>query len=904
MVEGANTEYAGYSSSSATASCSSDDSDSDSDTDSGLYKKKKKSRRKDEIDKLNASVSQLATALADLKTHMTKQEKKGITCYNCKKVGHGAGACTSPCKYCSGSHKHFECSKHPKNINATKPTTNTAMLIQSSQETSIEYSKDHKDSCMDMYAIRGREDDDEDPGPLRRKQRADDDAEEITRPANNTMHANQSHDTPENDNAHLSDLPLSAKELINRLVYQVSLAQLADIAPSFCTQSKAALTKPHRKTRGTSSSMLQVETVEQDIVLKSPTGDCAPRAVGMVNGRSVNMILDGGCVPCIISTRLAHSLDLEIGHDYTSLIFGDGSGKRAARVKSIVSISVGPSKTIDVPTLCLDVPSYDFVVGREAFASLNIGTDWGRHFWYTMSSQGFMPLSVQYTPIPSSDLVLSHDLDENECSKSDDDGLSDATFMLCLEDNEEDSCYSHMLIDKEESSPFDTMISKIQARSDLGLDNKNSLISVLLKHKGAFGDSYADVTQTDLVTFHVDTGDAKPIYKRPYPHMSHSELACLKEELQTMVANGILIPAMHARFNSRNGGWSFPCRYVAKKDGSRRLVTQFQDLNKVTVRDPWPLPSIQDLLEQFTGASLFSTMDLLKGFHQIAMDPDSVTKLTITTPFGCYSYRVMPFGVINGPSCFSRAIHLALEPFLNRCAAAYIDDVTVYSSALYQHIRDLDDILARFEEVKMKCSSKKCDFIRKRIEFLGFIVMPSGVTPLPSRLQQIQDFPRPSNATAVRAFLGLANFYRRHVQAFADLSSPLTSLTSKRARFVWDDGQEKAFQIMKDALSKSTLLIFPDPNKQYHVFTDASDIGIGVVLSQEDEEGMERPVCFLSRKLKPAEVRYPVVERELLAVIYALQKLRRYLLDKTFILFTDNTAVRYLFAKADPNMRL
>lgn len=219
---------------------------------------------------------------------------------------------------------------------------------------------------------------------------------------------------------------------------------------------------------------------------------------------------------------------------------------------------------------------------------------------------------------------------------------------------------------------------------------------------------------------------------------------------------------------------------------------------------------------------------------------------------------------------------------------------------MQDHLTDLDAVLSRLKEVKMKCSIKKCDFIKTRIEFLGFIVTPSGVTPLPSRIQQIRDFPRPCNATGVRAFLGLANFYRRHVQAFADLVSPLTLLTSKKARFIWGDEQENAFQALKHVLSQSTLLVFPDPNKQYHVYTDASDIGIGVVLAQEDEDGMERPVCFLSRKLKPNEVRIPVVERELLAVMYALQKLRRYLLDKSFILFTGNTAVRYLFAKADP----
>lgn len=478
----------------------------------------------------------------------------------------------------------------------------------------------------------------------------------------------------EKPRVHLTSEPLTAKELVNRPVYQVSLAQLADIAPSLRTHAKAALTKPHRTRDQNQTTMLQVE--KQDAAIQLPQGESVPRAIGCVNENMVNMILDGGCVPCIISKRLADALELELGPGSTSLIFGDGRGKQSLHVKSPVTISVGPSKSVDVRTLCLDVESYDFVVGREAFAQLAIGTDWGHHFWYVLSPQGNMPLNVQYTPIPRGELVMRprKAFKDDEVLENDDE--PDVGLLLCLESSEDtaERCNdtveptSYLMINNDQQDDFGAMLNGVQSRQDLQIEEKNALLSVLMKHKGCFGSSYADVTQTDLVTFHVDTGDARPIYRRPYPHMSHSELARLKEELEAMVSNGILIPAMHARFNSRNGGWGFPCRYVAKKDGGRRLVTQFQDLNKVAIRDPWPLPNIQDLLEQLSGSSVFSTMDLLKGFHQILVDPDSIPKLTIATPFGCYSYRVMPFGVINGPSYFSRAIHLALEPFLHRCA--------------------------------------------------------------------------------------------------------------------------------------------------------------------------------------------------------------------------------------------
>lgn len=178
-------------------------------------------------------------------------------------------------------------------------------------------------------------------------------------------------------------------------------------------------------------------------------------------------------------------------------------------------------------------------------------------------------------------------------------------------------------------------------------------MNLVSKNKDVFGSSYSHLSQTNLVTLHIDTGDARPVYRRPNPHLSHAELKYLKEELTTMVDNGVLIPATHDKTNAWHRGWSFPCRYVQKKNGERRLVTQFQDLNKVTVRDPRPPDNITDLIEKLGGARAYSTLDLLKGFHQIAVEKESIPKLTIATPFGSYSYRVMPFGIQNGPSTFT-----------------------------------------------------------------------------------------------------------------------------------------------------------------------------------------------------------------------------------------------------------
>src|SRR6478735_688804 len=173
------------------------------------------------------------------------------------------------------------------------------------------------------------------------------------------------------------------------------------------------------------------------------------------------------------------------------------------------------------------------------------------------------------------------------------------------------------------------------------------------------------------------------------------------------------------------------------------------DLNAVTVRDTWPLPNLVDVLEELGNSTVFSCLDCLKGFHQIAVDPESIPKLTITTPWGCYSYRVLPFGVINGPSCFSRAIHLAMQPFLNDFAVAYLDDVTLHSSSIDEQVYHVEKVLARFKEVDMRLNSNKCNFISGSIELLGFGVSSTGIKPLASKVDKILSFPRPNNQTRI-----------------------------------------------------------------------------------------------------------------------------------------------------------
>lgn len=339
-----------------------------------------------------------------------------------------------------------------------------------------------------------------------------------------------------------------------------------------------------------------------------------------------------------------------------------------------------------------------------------------------------------------------------------------------------------------------------------------------------------------------------------------------------MVNAGIIIPSTHVPVNSSQGGWSFPCRYVTKKTGDKRLVTNFKDLNAVTVRDPWPLPNLIDVIESLAGAKWFAVLDLLEAFQKIAVEHESIPKLTITTPWGNFSYRCVPFGVLNSPSCFSRYIFLAIQPFMDKFATSYLDDVTLYSNNKIDHLQHIEMFFKRMEEVNLKLHANKCDFFENKITLLGFVVSENGVSPSPSKIAKILQFPRPINETGIRAFVNLCGFYRRHIPGLSDIASPMNELLKKRNPSIWNEDCEKNFIALKEALGKAATLIIPDANTKYHLYTDASEVGIGACLATINEDGEERPVIFISRKLQPAETRYPVAEKEGIISCYLLPK--------------------------------
>lgn len=884
---------------------------------------------------------------------------KRTTCWNCMSKEHYTRECTNPCKYCeSTGHIHYQCSMHKKNNYNNNQTNKSkhdeAMLIEElylsekRKQMDSETINDHQTKRNVRVTRSGKE------VPTSRLRRNTPKVASLVSKVSevDTVMVDPLPNVTTNPNKNILPITTSVKghsklnapkhpflplnngdasqpkgnnvkidqivdRILNEPVHQVSLNDLASLSPVARSKLKSLMTKPqvNKSSRITEDQGNKVTTVLLSEESTVPKGKSAPRSHAEINGVQREVILDGGCTSFIISLKFAKELGIQEAEPCdTAVMFGDGKLYHPIGLIRDIRIKLGNTdKVVSVNALCYDVgDQYEFIIGREGLHALGVGTDWSTHYWYVRSEEGIIPLDIHYT---KGRMREDSDSEQDEYH-SDNQHNNDTDYYIDQDDEEEG--YLVMEVSDDHNNFFEEkriaehtkddrlggLVAKIHEIPDLNEEEKLRLINLVFEYQDCFGTGYEHLGRTNLVKFHVDTGDARPIYRRPYSFLSFSEKEELKKDLEKMVNAGVLIPSTHVPSNSKNAGWSFPCRYVPKKTGDKRLITNFRELNKVTVRDPWPLPNVVDVIESLAKSKWYSVVDLLKAFQQIAVEEESIPKLTIATPWGNYSYTCVPFGVLNGPSCFSRCVYLAIQPFINSFATNYLDDVVMYGNDKETHFENIEKFLRRMREVNLKVNANKCDFFQKKIELLGFEVSENGVAPLKSKVEKIVNFPRPVNDTGIRAFVNLCGFYRRHIPGFADLSAPMNELLKKRNAFIWSNECEESFNKLKEATVKAFTLVIPDGNTKYNLYTDASEVGIGACLSAIMEDGSERPVVFISRKLLPAETRYPTVEKELLAVIYALRKLRKYLLDREFTLYCDNSAVCYLFNKNEPSQRL
>ena len=380
---------------------------------------------------------------------------------------------------------------------------------------------------------------------------------------------------------------------------------------------------------------------------------------------------------------------------------------------------------------------------------------------------------------------------------------------------------------------------------------------------------------------------------RPTFRLSASELAELKSQLEGLVKAGFVQPS--------KSPYGAPVLFVKKKDGTQRMCVDYRALNNITIKNSYPLPRVDELFDRLEGARYFSKIDLRSGYHQIRIDPDDVPKTAFRTRYGHFEFLVLPFGLTNAPGTFMHLMHQVFREFLDDFVLVFLDDILIYSKTLEDHEAHVRRVLEVLRKEKLYAKESKCELFKTEVEFLGHHVGRDGVRMMEDKVKAVAEWPVPTKVGHVRAFLGTAGYYRKFIKDFSSIAAPLHDLTKDSVKFHWTSACQAAFVRLKSALQDGPVLALPDPSRPFVVHTDASGFAVGAVLMQDQGKGFQ-PIAFLSKKMLPAETRYPVHEQELLAIIHSLGTWRHYLAGSKFkvIIKTDHKSLQHF--KTQPQL--
>lgn len=390
----------------------------------------------------------------------------------------------------------------------------------------------------------------------------------------------------------------------------------------------------------------------------------------------------------------------------------------------------------------------------------------------------------------------------------------------------------------------------------------------------------------DVLSHNIKLCDSRPIKQVPrrIPLHLQSEVNKILEEMK---AQNVIEESCSP--------WISPAVMVKKKDGSIRFCVDYRKLNAVTIKDSYPLPRIDNILDNLAGNSWFCTLDLKSGYWQVRLDPKDREKTAFSVGNGLWQFRVMPFGLCNAPATFERLMEKVLKGIISKSCFVYLDDVVVYGKSYEETMKNLKEVFLRLQNANLKVNPKKCVFFKREVKYLGHLISAEGVATDPEKISSVKLWPIPKTRKQVRSFLGFCSYYRKFVRGFSTLAKPLYKLTEDNFKFVWSSECQEAFLKLKDVLISPPILSFPSGEGQFILDTDASNHGIGAVLSQLQGKE-EKVIAYFSRVFSKTERNYCITRRELLAVVDAVKSFHHYLYGRKFQVRTDHISLRWLMS--------
>jgi hypothetical protein len=575
------------------------------------------------------------------------------------------------------------------------------------------------------------------------------------------------------------------------------------------------------------------------------------KVLGSVAQHSVHVLVDGGSTLNFIQTQVARTLGLTHSPSPSlKVIVGNGNELISNQVCKEVRIEIqGHVFIVDLYTINLSGP--DVVFGTPWLKTL--GPVLMDYQSLTMKfTHGRQPVELKGETGPMLTSITFHQLKKMVQQEP-----TAQIYSLSIEGPKQ----------KDSSSPVATTLQKPRFRNLL-----SRYASLFEEPKHLPPPRFTD-HQIPL------NPNAAPVNVRPYRYL-HSQKLEIESQVQKLIENGWI--------QLSNSPFSSPVLLLKKKDGTWRMCVDYRALNEITVKDRFPLPTVDELLDELGTTRVFSKLDLTSGFHQIRLQLNDSMKTAFRSHDGHYEYRVMPFGLCNAPATFQATMNDVFRSLLRKSVIVFFDDILVYSDSEETYLSHLEQVFMILKEHQFFLKASKCAFVQSKVDYLGHVVADGIVAPDPTKVQAIVEWPSPKNLKALRGFLGLSGYHRKFIKGYASIAQPLTTLLKKDA-FKWNDEAQAALDKLKQAMVEVPVLSLPDFSIHFVIQTDASEFAMGAVLLQRDH-----PLAFYSRLFCPRLAKASTYIRELHAITSAVKRWRQYLLGHFFIIQTDHKSLKEL----------
>ena len=613
--------------------------------------------------------------------------------------------------------------------------------------------------------------------------------------------------------------------------------------------------------------------------LEVPEADKLLEVVGQINGRPAKILLDTGCSTYVLSSRFAERNGIpEIGMRPRPVDLAVSSASVQLTHKTEpLELRIG-NTVIRKSLYLLPVPQFDAIVGMPFFRQNEIDL--------AGLESGSIEVNGSKVPISKDHMNMNMDMEVSENPETPMIGMiSRKRLKKELRRDEIEELYLAMI---RETDNTEINISASQNIPDWIRKEYETVLQEELPPQ---------MPPTRSVDHQIPLKPDMPPPFRGIFRLSQFELDELKRQLDQLLKDGKIQPS--------TSPYGAPVLFVKKKNGKLRMCIDYRALNSQTIQNRYALPRIDELFDRLHGAKVFTKLDLTSGYYQIAIDPKDRYKTAFRTRYGHYEFNVMPFGLTNAPATFQTLMNDIFRDLLDVCVIVYLDDILVYSKNEEDHEQHLRQVLQRLKENQLYARLSKCTFFANSIEYLGHIVDGDGLRPNPELVQALVDFPRPRTLKELQSFLGLANYYRKFIENFSHIALPLTDATRNNTQsnlrpIEWTESMQAAFDELKKALTTAPCLALPDPDGEFEVTTDASEDAktVGAVLTQNGH-----PVAYESAKLNSHQLNYSVHDKEMCAIMHALERWRPFLLGRHFKVYTDHRSLVHFKTQSNLNQR-